>query len=105
MTIKNRQLPIDITDQCYIDTYENVRCLYYKNVPLILVNYPFWTEDIVVRAGYIDYNKTEKGYSLLIDVPQYDNKGKLIKVDNIYYGLFSTKKEFEDWLNNPTFFY
>ncbi len=105
MTIKKKELPRDITEMCYIDIYESMRCLYYKNVPLIVMNYPFWTEDIVVRAGYIDYNKTEKGYSLLIDVPQYDNKGRLTKIEHIYYGLFSTIKEFEDWLDNPTFFY
>ena len=35
------KLPITITNHCYIGMYDNNYCLFYKDVPLIMVKYPF----------------------------------------------------------------
>ena len=98
--IKKSELPLDMTAHCYIDIFENNYCLFYKTIPMIIVNYQFWTEDISVKADYIDYSEDEKGYTMLINVPSYDN-GKLVQVDHVYYGLFKTIGEFGEWLENP----
>jgi len=103
--LKKNDLPIDLIDNCYIDLYEGSYCLFYKGIPLILVNYQFWTEDITVLGDYIDYGDNEKGYTILIDIPSYDDKGNLLKLDHVYYGLFGNLIEFENWLNEPYFIY
>ena len=102
--VRKKDLPIDITKQCYIDYFDGNYCLFYKEVPMIIVNYQFWTEDILVRGDYIDYNTDERGYSILIDIPSYNN-GKLTHIDHVYYGLFETVREFEDWLDSPYYLY
>ena len=103
--IKRGNLPINLTKLCYIDDYEGNYCLFYKNVPMIVVNYQFWTEDIGVKADYLDYGEGEKGFSILIDVPTYDENKKLVHVDHVYYGLFDNLKEFQEWLKTPIFLY
>lgn len=103
--IKRSDLPLDLTNKCYIDNFEGNFCLFYKNVPMIIVNYQFWTEDIDVKGDYIDYGDDEKGFSLLIDVPSYDEDKKLAHLDHVYYGLFETLYDFEEWLTNPVFLY
>ena len=103
--IKKKDLPIDLIDYCYIDVYDLNYCLFYKGVPLILVNYQFWTEDISVKGDYINYDEDEKGYTILIDIPSYDDKGRLEKMDHVYYGLFDSLYEFEKWLEDPYFIY
>jgi hypothetical protein len=102
--MKKTDLPVDITPKCYIDSYDGNHCLFYDQIPMIVVNYEFWTEDIKVRGDYIDYGSDEKGYTILIDVPSYEN-GKLVHIDHIYYGLFKTMDEFENWLKEPYFLY
>jgi hypothetical protein len=102
--IKKAELPFDIKSFCYIDSYEGNYCLFFKQIPMIVVNYQFWTEDIQVRCDYIDYGENEKGYTILIDVPSYEN-GKLLNVDHVYYGLFKSLKEFNEWFEEPYFLY
>ncbi len=99
------KIPRDLIKYCYIDRYENDYCLFYKGLPLIIVNYQFWTEDIRVKADYIDYGENEKGYTILIDMPVYDQNNELIKIEHIYYGLFENLKDFENWLEDPYFLY
>lgn len=103
--IKKSDLPIPLTNLCYIDNYENNSCLFYKNIPMIVVNYQFWTEDIDVKADYINYGEGEKGYTILIDIPIYDEKKKLVHTDHVYYGLFETLAKIEEWLKKPYFLY
>jgi len=102
--MKKKDLPLDITSKCYIDDYEGNFCLFYNKVPLIVVNYEFWTEDIKIKVDYINYGDNEKGYSVLIDVPYY-NEGKLINIDHVYYGLFKSLSEIDIWLKDPYFLY
>jgi hypothetical protein len=102
--IKKNELPIELTHLCYIDYYDDNYCLFYKDVPMIIVNYQFWTEDIVVKGDYINYDKEEKGYTILIDIPSYE-KGKLVNIDHVYYGLFDSLKDFDDWLREPYYLY
>ncbi|HOJ64009.1 MAG TPA: hypothetical protein PLE45_06270 [Spirochaetota bacterium] len=103
--IRDKDLPIDLIKYCYIDKYDNEYCLFYKGLPLIIVNYQFWTEDIQVKADYIDNGEDEKGYSILIDMPIYDKNNNLVKIEHIYYGLFQNLADFEKWLKNPYFLY
>jgi hypothetical protein len=102
--VRKNDLPLDLTSQCYIDFFDGNYCLFYKNIPMIIVNYQFWTEDISVKADFIDYSEDEKGYTLLINVPSYED-GKLSHVDHVYYGLFKTLNEFNEWLENPYYLY
>ena len=102
--IRKSELPLDLTNLCYIDLFESNYCLFYKSIPMIIVSYQFWTEDISVKADYIDYNEEEKGYTLLINVPSYEG-GKLSQVDHVYYGLFKTLAEFDEWLESPYYLY
>lgn len=103
--LSKKDLPYDITNKCYIDLFQSNYCLFYQKVPLIVVKYTFWTEDIHVYCDYIDYNEDERGYTLLIDVPSYDENMKRDVVDHVYYGLFYTIKELESWLKNPYLLY
>jgi hypothetical protein len=102
--VKKNDLPIDLTEKCYIDNFDGNFCLFYKNIPMIIVNYQFWTEDLIVKGDYIDYNEDEKGYTILINIPSYE-KGKLIHVDHVYYGLFENLNEFDEWLEDPYYLY
>ena len=102
--LKKNDLPLNLTEKCHIGIFESAYCLFYKVIPLLHVNYQFWTEDIVVIGDYINYSEDEKGYSLLIDVPTYQD-GKLIKVDHVYYGLFDRIADFDNWLTDPWFLY
>lgn len=104
-TIKKIELPLNLTNLCYIGKYDGEYSLFYKKIPMILVNYPFWTEDIKIQGDYIDYSDGEKGYSILIDLPIYCENKRLIRVEHIYYGLFDELKSFEEWLENPCFLY
>ena len=103
--MRKKDLPIDLIKYCYIDKYENEYCLFYKGLPLIVVNYQFWTEDIKVKADYIDYGENERGYTILIDIPVYDKDNKLVKIEHIYYGLFENLSDFKNWLDAPYFLY
>ncbi|OHD11374.1 MAG: hypothetical protein A2086_08955 [Spirochaetes bacterium GWD1_27_9] len=102
--LRKKDLPVELTHSCYIDFYDGNYCLFYKSIPMIIVNYQFWTEDIKVRGDYIDYDPDENGYTILIDIPTYED-GKLTHIDHIYYGLFDTLKEFDEWLTNPYYLY
>ena len=99
------KLPITITNHCYIGMYDNNYCLFYKDVPLIMVKYPFWTEHINVMCDYINYNESERGYTVLIDVPSYDEHYKLINLEHVYYGLFNSLQDLMKWLDKPYFIY
>lgn len=99
--LSKKDLPYDITNKCYIDVFQSDYCLFYQKVPLIIMKYTFWTEDIHVKCAYIDYSESERGYTLLIDLPNYDANLKFDGVDHVYYGLFCTIKELESWLKEP----
>jgi hypothetical protein len=102
--LRKSDMPLDITSKCYVDYYDGNYCLFYQKIPMIVLNYQFITEDVNVRGDYIDYGEDEKGYTILIDVPSYQD-GKLIHLDHVYYGLFRNLVEFEKWLKEPTFLY